>query len=87
MPEAVIVSHVGIETSHVCYKLTPFLGCHTCFIRRGILKKLEILALEVELEEDEEGWRLVRDLVEDHLCTRPRGLVKEVGVVLLLLGQ
>ena len=54
MAEGVIVAHVRVKTAHVGYEPLPlFLGDALAGCR--ILQKLEVFALEVELEEDEKG--------------------------------
>ena len=53
-----IVPHVRVKAAHVGYEPLPlFLG--DALAGRGILQKLEVFALEVELEEDEKGRGLI----------------------------
>ena len=54
-----IVSHVTIEASYIRYEVSPFLSCNICLELCVFLKHLEILGLEVQLEDDKEGRRLV----------------------------
>jgi hypothetical protein len=56
--EGVIVPHVRVKAADVSYEALPlFLG--DALAGRGILQKLEVFALEVELEEDEKGRGLI----------------------------
>ncbi len=56
--EGVIVPHVRVKATHVGYEPLPlFLG--DALDGCGILQKLEVFALEVELEEDEKGGGLI----------------------------
>ena len=56
--EGVIVPHVRVKTAHEGYEPLPlFLGY--ALASRGILQKLEVFALEVELKEDEKGGRFI----------------------------
>ena len=53
-----IVPHVRVKAADVSYEALPlFLG--DALAGRGILQKLEVFALEVELEEDEKGRGLI----------------------------
>jgi len=69
-----VVTHVAVESSSVSDKHFVLIlrdpSLEGCF-----LEGQEIFFLEVSLEDQEQSWRLVRNLMENHLGTSPRGFL------------
>ena len=57
--DSMIVAHVRIEPGHVGDEALPFLRGNASLLFGGLLKRLEILTLEVELEQYEKSGGLI----------------------------
>lgn len=86
VPKGMIIAHVWVESTDICDKSLPFFLADS-FFDCGILQKLEVFTLEIQLKEDKECWWLIWNLVENHLCPCPTCLIEEVSVVLFLFRQ
>lgn len=86
MTKALVVAHVAVGSSNVSDEtLIVFSADTSC--ESSLLKFMEIFFLEESLEDQEKWWRLVAQLMQDHLGTSPRGFRQEVSVVLLLVRK